>query len=108
MLFANCCDAHCRSGRRCRNRPLTGKRRCALHGGLSTGAKSLDGKQRQAEGRERWLCKLRGRGRKPGPAKGTGGRARKTTVDPVERQRLNVLAALDDLESNGGARDRPR
>jgi transposase InsO family protein len=49
-----------------------------MDGGASSGAKSFDGKQRQAEGRERYLSKLRGQGRKPGPAKGTGGRPPKS------------------------------
>jgi hypothetical protein len=62
-----------------------------LHGGLSTGARSVAGKQRQAEGRERWLRRLRGQGRKPGPP-----RPRKATVvDPAEQRRLDALAALD-------------
>jgi hypothetical protein len=66
-----------------------------MHGGRSTGARSVDGKLRQAEGRERHLRRLRAQGRKPGPAKGTGGRPRKTArVDPVERLRVDALAAL--------------
>jgi hypothetical protein len=66
-----------------------------MHGGHSTGACSIDGKLRQAEGRERYLRRLRGEGRKPGPAKGTGGRPRKTAlVDPAEWLRLDTLAAL--------------
>jgi hypothetical protein len=66
-----------------------------MHGGASTGARSVDGKQRQAEGRERWLRWLGAQGRKPGPAKGTGGRPRKTAlVHPAERFRVDTLAAL--------------
>ena len=66
-----------------------------MHGGHSTGAYSIDGKQRQAEGRERWLRRLRAQGRKPGPQKGTGGRPRKTAlVHPAERLRADTLAAL--------------
>jgi hypothetical protein len=66
-----------------------------MHGGRSTGARSIAGKQRQAEGRERHLRRLRAQGRKPGPSKGTGGRPRKTAmVDPAERLRVNTLAAL--------------
>jgi hypothetical protein len=91
------CGARCRSGRPCRRWPLAGKRRCLLHGGASSGARSVDGKRRQAEGRERYLRVLRGKGRKPGPPKGTGGRPRKITAVPVERLRLSALAALDDL-----------
>ena len=66
-----------------------------MHGGRSTGARSLDGKLRQAEGRERHLRRLRAQGRKPGPPKGTGGRPRKSAmVDPAERLRADMLAAL--------------
>jgi hypothetical protein len=68
-----------------------------MHGGASSGAKSLDGKQRQAEGRERYLGKLRGQGRKPGPAKGTGGRPPKSAfVDAVEGLRRSAVALLSD------------
>jgi hypothetical protein len=62
--------------RRCQNWPVSGSRRCRLHGGFSTGARSPEGKQRQAEGRRRWLERLRAEGKKPGPPKGTGGRPR--------------------------------
>jgi hypothetical protein len=55
-----------------------------MHGGASTGARSVDGKLRQAEGRERHIRRLRALGRKPGPPKGAGGRPRKTAVvDPA-------------------------
>ncbi len=67
-----------------------------MHGGASTGARSVDGKRRQAEGREHHIRRLRAQGRKPGPPKGTGGRPRKAArVDPVERLRADTLAALD-------------
>ena len=72
-LTLSFCSARTRSGGACRNSALHCKQRCRLHGGVSTGAKSLDGKQRQAEGRARYLQKLRGEDRKPGPSKGTGG-----------------------------------
>jgi hypothetical protein len=91
------CSALCRSGCLCRRWPLAGKRRCLLHGGASTGARSVDGKRRQAEGREHHIRRLRAQGRKPGPPKGTGGRPRKVTAVPVERLRLSALAAFDDL-----------
>jgi hypothetical protein len=66
-----------------------------MHGGGSSGAKSLDGKQRQVEGRERYLSKLRGQGRKPGPAKGTGGRPPKSAiVNVVEGLRRSAVATL--------------
>src|SRR6516165_8206860 len=101
-LTLSFCNARTRSGEACRNSALHGKQRCRLHGGASTGAKSLDGKQRQAEGRARWLRKLRGEGRRPGPAKGTGGRPRKdsTAVAPVERLRLDTLAVIDMEKGN--------
>jgi hypothetical protein len=66
-----------------------------MHGGLSTGPTSLDGRQRQAEGYQRYLRRLRGQGRKPGPPKGTGGRPRRGAItDPVERIRLDTLKTL--------------
>src|SRR6516165_2427946 len=101
-LTLSFCNARTRSGGACRNSALHCKQRCRLHGGASTGAKSLDGKQRQAEGRARWLRKLRGEDRRPGPAKGTGGRPRKdsTVVAPVERLRLDTLAVIDMEKGN--------
>ncbi|MCL6286012.1 hypothetical protein M3P21_21075 [Ruegeria sp. 2012CJ41-6] len=39
----------------CMNEPVTGKTRCRLHGGLSTGAKTPEGRARQAEANhKRW------------------------------------------------------
>jgi hypothetical protein len=67
---------------RCQNWALPGSKRCRLHGAFSTGARTPEGKQRQAEGRRRWLERLRAEGKKPGPPKGTGGRPR-TSDDPV-------------------------
>ena len=37
--MADLCGAKTRGGGRCKKAPLTGKKRCRLHGGLSTGAK---------------------------------------------------------------------
>jgi hypothetical protein len=42
------CDAKTRSGTLCRKYPIKGKRRCRLHGGLSTGPKTAAGKARIA------------------------------------------------------------
>ena len=67
---------------RCQNWALPGSRRCRLHGAFSTGARTPEGKQRQAEGRRRWLERLRAGGKKPGPPKGTGGRPR-ASDDPL-------------------------
>jgi hypothetical protein len=93
-LRSRCC-ARSRSGRACRNWSVANKARCRLHGGHSTGARTIDGKMRKAEGRDRHLCRLRAEGRRPGPSKGTGGRPRKAAlVDPAERLRADTLAAL--------------
>ena len=49
------CEAKTRRGTACRRRPLRGKRRCRLHGGLSTGPRTVEGRARIAEAqRERW------------------------------------------------------
>ena len=42
------CDARTRSGMPCAKYPIKGKRRCRLHGGLSTGPKTEAGKARIA------------------------------------------------------------
>lgn len=43
------CGARTRAGGACRKFPISGKRRCRLHGGLSTGPKTLEGKKRIAQ-----------------------------------------------------------
>ena len=40
------CEAKTRKGTACQKPPLTGKARCRLHGGLSTGPKTPEGKAR--------------------------------------------------------------
>ena len=42
------CAAKTRKGTACQKPPLTGKARCRLHGGLSTGPKTPEGKARIA------------------------------------------------------------
>ena len=42
------CDAKTRTGNLCRKYPIAGKRRCRLHGGLSTGPKTAEGRARIA------------------------------------------------------------
>ena len=42
------CGAKTRSGKPCEKFPLAGKRRCRLHGGLSTGPKTVEGRGRIA------------------------------------------------------------
>lgn len=49
------CGAMTRKGTPCKRKPVYGKKRCANHGGLSTGPKSEEGKERVREGqRKRW------------------------------------------------------
>ncbi len=43
------CGANTRDGV-CMEAPIPGKTRCRLHGGLSTGAKTAEGRKRQSEG----------------------------------------------------------
>ena len=49
----------------CRNWPVPGKERCRLHGGLSTGAITEEGKARSLaamhDGWQRWLAEMRAR-----------------------------------------------
>ena len=42
------CGAKTRSGKPCEKFPLVSKRRCRLHGGLSTGPKTVEGRGRIA------------------------------------------------------------
>ena len=42
------CDARTRSGGLCRKYPIKRKRRCRLHGGLSTGPRTAEGRARIA------------------------------------------------------------
>lgn len=58
------CGAQTRAtGQRCRNFPVPGRKRCRLHGGLSTGPKGAEGKHRvaqaMAEGRRHWVEQMR-------------------------------------------------
>lgn len=49
------CGAKTRKGTPCRAKPLPDKTRCRFHGGLSTGPKTLEGRERIAEAqRRRW------------------------------------------------------
>ena len=53
------CSARTRSGGKCRNYPIHGKRRCRFHGGLSTGPKTAKGRARCAEAaREYWKNRI--------------------------------------------------
>ena len=52
----------------CRRWPVKGKKRCRLHGGLSTGAKTPEGNARVlaalTEGRRRWIEQMKAEGKK--------------------------------------------
>jgi hypothetical protein len=49
------CCADTRQGKPCGNRVVPGKRKCRMHGGLSTGPKTAEGKKRIAEAqRAKW------------------------------------------------------
>lgn len=40
------CDAKTRQGHPCRNKPMPGKRRCKFHGGMSTGPRTAEGREK--------------------------------------------------------------
>ena len=48
MPATSYCSAKTREGSTCKKRPLKGKTRCRLHGGLSTGPRTTEGKARIA------------------------------------------------------------
>ncbi len=49
MLRSRKCGAKTRKGTPCQMRPIPWSRRCRLHGGLSTGPKTAEGRARIAE-----------------------------------------------------------
>ena len=59
------CGARTRRGTACQKPPLAGKTRCRLHGGLSTGPKTPEGKARIAAAH--WKCGRRSKGFTEGP-----------------------------------------
>ena len=49
------CNAKTRQGTPCKRKPISGGKRCRNHGGLSTGPKSEEGKERIRQGQiKRW------------------------------------------------------
>jgi hypothetical protein len=54
----NICGARTREGA-CMSEPVTGKTRCRLHGGASTGAKTAAGRQRQSEAMQRRWAEIK-------------------------------------------------
>lgn len=53
------CGAKTRAGTPCRRTDINSNGRCKYHGGMSTGAKTSEGKERQLEGYRRWLDEKR-------------------------------------------------
>lgn len=53
------CEATTRAGTPCKLKTIYRNGRCKLHGGMSTGAKTPEGKARQLEGYRLWLEKAR-------------------------------------------------
>ena len=51
------CGARTRAGGPCRSRPVSGAARCRMHGGMSTGPRTAEGKRRVGEAtRARWVA----------------------------------------------------
>ncbi len=46
LTFPTVCKAKTRKGELCKKRPMEGKMRCRMHGGLSTGPKTAEGRAR--------------------------------------------------------------
>lgn len=53
------CSARTRAGTPCQAPVVKGRKRCLRHGGLSTGPRTPEGKQRARAARERGLAKWR-------------------------------------------------
>jgi len=49
------CGAMTRAGTPCKRKDIHANGRCKFHGGMSTGARTEEGKARQCEGYRRWL-----------------------------------------------------
>lgn len=46
-----CCGARTRHGMLCRNRPVSSRKRCRMHGGKSTGPRTAEGLERMRAAR---------------------------------------------------------
>ena len=83
-----------RSGHRCRNWPVRGKKRCRFHGGYSTGPTTPEGLARTVAalqaGRTRWLRRLRDEGSPIPFGRKRGGRNR-----PLEEREQIALRETD-------------
>ena len=88
----------------CRRWPVKGKKRCRLHGGLSTGAKTPEGQARVlavlTEGRRRWIEQMKAEGKKfP-----WGRKAGNAWTTPGMRERENEAAIQRRKEARRAAR----
>jgi hypothetical protein len=81
----------------CKKLALKGATRCRLHGGLSTGPRTTEGKLRSLagayEGKRKWFARQRAAGL-PLPGRPKGSRNR-STIARLEHQRLQIAAAKD-------------
>lgn len=80
------CRARSRAGHPCRQKVVPGKRRCRFHGGLSTGPKTEEGRQRVIEA----LCRYRAALREAEEAQDRLNKmASRKIEDEVDRRRPN-------------------
>jgi hypothetical protein len=91
-----------RSSGRCRNWPVRGKKRCRLHGGLSTGPRTAEGKARtvaaMVAGRRRLLEKLKAEGKRVPWGRKRGGANRSVAERQLARATEQHSRARRDLE----------
>jgi hypothetical protein len=91
-----------RSSGRCRNWSVHGKKRCRLHGGLSTGPRTAEGKARavaaMVEGRRRLLEKLKAEGRPVPWGRKKGGVNRSVAERQLARATKQHARAQRDLK----------
>ena len=82
--------------RACRNLAVRGKERCRLHGGLSTGPRTVEGKARaiaaMVEGRKRWVERMEAEGR-PFP------RGWHKKLPEPDREARELVKLLDELRA---------
>jgi hypothetical protein len=90
---------------------LSGSSRCRLHGGLSTGPKTLEGKLRSLaaayEGKKQWFARMRAEGR-PLPGRPKGSRNRSTIAREEHNQLQSELQRDHEAQASEQARLRDR
>jgi len=94
------CGARTRTGGRCQRYPLAGKRRCLLHGGKSTGPRTVEGLSRTLSalwwGRKRYVEQRHSMGLPAAGGRPASIRSGEGGVDMVGR----AMAAIDrELET---------